>query len=144
MASVYRNALVAFSTQQMFDLVNDVDSYSEFLPDCADSKIVAQHDDGMTAAVKIQKAGLSHWFTTRNVLSESNKITLSLVDGPFKNLTGEWRFTALSDCACKVELELDFEFSNRLISMAFGPIFSHIANNLVLAFGQRAKQVYSS
>ncbi len=142
MATVYRSALVAFSAQQMFDLVNQVNCYPEFLPDCGDAKIIEQTDSGMTASVKIAKAGMSHWFTTKNNFEQPHTIELSLVDGPFKQLTGAWQFTELSEQACKVELKLNFEFSNRLVALAFGPVFNRIANNLVQAFCQRAKVVY--
>ena len=142
MATVYRSALVAYSSQQMFNLVNNVGDYPQFLPDCGDAKVLSEDSQGMKASVKIQKAGLSHWFTTQNTYKGSEKIVLSLVDGPFKSLSGEWRFTPLSDDACKVELSLSFEFSNKLVSLAFGPIFNQIANNLVQSFCERAKQVY--
>ena len=142
MAKVYRSALVAFSCQQMFELVNGVEQYPEFLPDCADAVIKEQSPEGMIASVKIQKAGLSHWFTTKNEFVEQNQIRLALVDGPFKQLSGAWSFTALSESACKVELTLEFEFSNKLVSLAFGPIFNVIANNLVQVFCDRAKQVF--
>ncbi|EME0905791.1 ubiquinone-binding protein, partial [Vibrio parahaemolyticus] len=65
-----------------------------------------------------------------------------LVDGPFKTLRGGWVFTALDEQACKVELKLEFEFSSKMIEMAFGKIFNELTSNMVNAFTKRAKQVY--
>ncbi|ATO31777.1 Putative oligoketide cyclase/lipid transpor protein [Dickeya dianthicola RNS04.9] len=96
----------------------------------------------MTAAVDVSKAGISKTFTTCNTLIDNQCILMRLVDGPFRQLTGDWRFTPLSDDACKVELNLDFEFKNALIEMAFGKIFKELANNMVQAFTLRAKEVY--
>ncbi|MNE85515.1 Ribosome association toxin RatA [compost metagenome] len=68
---------------------------------------------------------------------------MQLVDGPFRSLMGGWHFTPLSPEACKVELHLDFEFTNKLIELAFGKVFKELAGNMVQAFTQRAKEVYS-
>ena len=142
MKQVSRSALVSFSAEQMFDLVNDVASYPEFLPGCSGSRILETSASGMIASVDISKAGISKSFTTSNELVAGEAILMSLVDGPFKTLTGGWFFTALDEQACKIELRLEFEFSSRVIEMAFGKVFNELTGNMVSAFSQRAKQVY--
>ncbi|WED27302.1 ubiquinone-binding protein [Vibrio sp. DW001] len=142
MPQVRRSALVSFSAKQMYDLVNDVDKYPEFLPGCSGSKILEKSDDAMKASVDVSKAGISKTFTTINRLTKDTVIMMELVDGPFKSLKGGWYFTMLDEYACKVELKLDFEFSSRLIEIAFGKIFNDLTNNMVNSFTQRAKQVY--
>lgn len=97
----------------------------------------------MTAAVDVSKAGISKTFTTRNTLTSNQSILMSTVDGPFK-LIGGWKFIPLSPEACKIEFHLDFEFTNKLIEMAFGRIFKELAANMVQAFTSRAKEVYSA
>jgi ribosome-associated toxin RatA of RatAB toxin-antitoxin module len=98
----------------------------------------------MTAAVDVSKAGISKTFTTRNTLADSSSIKMQLVDGPFRKLLGGWHFIPLSDDACKVELHLDFEFTNKLVELAFGKVFKELAGNMVQAFTSRAKEVYSA
>jgi ribosome-associated toxin RatA of RatAB toxin-antitoxin module len=142
MPTISRSALVMFSCQQMYQLVNDVAAYPEFLTDCKASKIIAKTDTSMTASLLVAKAGIQKWFTTENTLIENQQIILTLVDGPFKKLSGCWQFEQLSEQACKVSLTLDYEFSNKLIAAAFGGIFSSLANSLVQQFSQRAKEVY--
>lgn len=141
MPTVNRSALVPFSAENMFDLVNDVASYPAFLPGCVDSKVLESTDELMKASLLIKKAGVNQWFTTKNELLRGKFINMSLVDGPFKALSGGWTFTALAEDACKIELSLDFEFSSKLVEMAFGKVFSAIANNMVKAFTDRAKDV---
>ena len=143
MPQISRSALVPFSVEQMYTLVNDVDAYPQFLPGCTGSRIIEQGPDSMTAAVDVSKAGISKTFTTRNTLFSNQRIDMQLVDGPFRKLMGGWNFTALSPQACKVELNLDFEFTNKLIELAFGKIFKELAGSMVQAFTQRAKEVYS-
>ena len=68
--------------------------------------------------------------------------TVNLVDGPFKKLVGSWHLTALSEEACKVNLELEYEFSSKMFDLAFGRVFNSLVNNMVQAFTNRAKEVY--
>ncbi len=98
----------------------------------------------MTAAVDVSKAGISKTFTTRNQLTSNQSILMNLVDGPFKKLIGGWKFTPLSQEACRIEFHLDFEFTNKLIELAFGRVFKELASNMVQAFTVRAKEVYSA
>ena len=97
----------------------------------------------MTAAVDVSKAGISKTFTTRNQLTSNQSILMNLVDGPFK-LIGGWKFTPLSQEACRIEFHLDFEFTNKLIELAFGRVFKELAANMVQLFTVRAKEVYSA
>ncbi len=85
----------------------------------------------MTAAVDVSKAGISKTFTTRNQLTSNQSILMNLVDGPFKKLIGGWKFTPLSREACRIEFHLDFEFTNKLIELAFGRVFKELAANMV-------------
>ncbi|XOV77425.1 MAG: type II toxin-antitoxin system RatA family toxin [Aestuariibacter sp.] len=143
MPSVNRSALVPFSAEKMFHLVNDVAQYPAFLPGCEDVKILHQQDTSMEASLLISKAGVRQWFTTKNQLKPGKHIIMNLKDGPFKKLFGGWVFTELDTDACKIELNLEFEFSNRIVEMAFGKVFSSLANNMVKAFTNRAKDIYS-
>ena len=142
MPTISRSALVMHSVDQMYKLINDIPEYPNFLPDCDGSKVISKDDKSVTAALLVAKGGLSKWFTTKNTLISNEKIHLSLVDGPFKKLEGYWLLTPLSDDACKVSLELEYEFSNKLVSLAFGKVFGHFSNSLVKVFTQRAKEIY--
>ncbi|MFS2222004.1 type II toxin-antitoxin system RatA family toxin [Pantoea sp. B65] len=142
MAQISRSALVPYSAEQMYQLVNDVDAYPEFLPGCTGSRVLEFAENQMTAAVDVSKAGISKTFVTRNTLTDNQSINMQLVDGPFRKLTGGWNFTPLSEAACKVELNLEFEFTNMLVELAFGRVFKELASSMVQAFTQRAKEVY--
>jgi len=131
-----------YSVDQMYNLINDVESYPQFLPDCIDSKVVSQNDDSMTASLLVSKGGMKKWFTTENTLLLNSQVDMKLVDGPFKKLTGGWNLTVLSDDACKIELALEYEFSSKIFDLAFGRVFNQLANNMVQAFTTRAKEVY--
>ncbi|HEY9148010.1 MAG TPA: type II toxin-antitoxin system RatA family toxin [Gammaproteobacteria bacterium] len=142
MTTISKNALVPYSATEMFDLINDIESYDRFLPWCRSSEVLSQSEDEIRATIEIAHGSLHKAFTTRNRLQKNKMIEMRLEQGPFKHLEGFWRFDMLGERACKVSLDLDFEFSNKLIGMAMGPIFSQIANSLVDAFSKRAVEVY--
>lgn len=142
MPQISRTALVPYSAEQMYLLVNDVKSYPQFLPGCSGSRVLDQSDSQMMAAVDVSKAGISKTFTTRNTLVSNQSILMQLVDGPFRKLMGGWKFTPIGDEACRIEFQLDFEFTNKLIELAFGRVFKELAGNMVQAFTVRAKEVY--
>lgn len=139
---INKSALVPYSATQMFELVDDIGAYAEFLPWCQSSIVLSRDENEVTASLEIAHSGLNKSFTTRNLNEAGTKITMLLVEGPFKKLEGVWMFEQLGDKGCKVSLELDFEFSNKLVSMTFGAVFGQMAGTLVDAFTQRATQVY--
>jgi len=143
MSHIKRNALVHYSPAEMYQLVNNVADYASFLPWCRSSKVISESGTEMVASVEIAKGVLNKTFTTQNRLHKNHRIELQLVDGPFKKLSGYWQFDTLkTENACKVNLELDFEFDNAMMSIAAKPIFTQIANSLVDSFCKRAVEVY--
>ena len=126
----------------MFELVNNIDDYSQFLNWCDSSSILNQSDDQITASVQINQGGLKQSFSTLNTLTPYKSIEMQLLNGPFDELSGEWRFETLGENASKVHLTLQFKFKSMLIDMALSPIFKSIANSQLDAFIARAKYIY--
>jgi len=142
MRSVRRSALVPHSAPEMFRLVDDVEAYPEFLPWCSDARIEKTEGDVVEASLTLNKGGLSKRFTTRNTRRPPEAIDLDLVGGPFRVLTGGWRFRDLGPGGCKVSLELDFEFESRMLDAILGAYFEKTCSSLVEAFTRRAQAVY--
>lgn len=142
MTTISKSALVAYTPEQMFQLVDNIEAYPDFLPWCGKATEIERDEKNVEASLLISHSGLNKSFTTKNSNTMFEKIEMRLVDGPFKNLDGVWIFEPLGDAACKVSLNLEFEFSSKLISASLGPVFSKIANSLVDAFIKRADTVY--
>ncbi len=142
MHNISKSAIVPYSCKEMYQLVNQVDRYPEFLDWCTSTSILNQTEDQVTASVKINKSAFNQSFTTINNLTPNKRIDMQLKDGPFSHLSGYWKFTKLNNSACKVELQLQFDFSSKLVDVAISPIFSSIANSQLDAFVKRAKYVY--
>jgi ribosome-associated toxin RatA of RatAB toxin-antitoxin module len=134
--------LVPYSAAQMFELVDDIESYEQFLPWCKSSKVDKRTEEEVEATLEVAYGKMHKAFTTRNHLLKYERITMKAIAGPFKHLLGVWHFESLGEDGCKVSLELDFEFANRIMGMTLGPVFHHLANTLVDAFYKRAVQVY--
>jgi ribosome-associated toxin RatA of RatAB toxin-antitoxin module len=142
MHRISKSAIVPYTPQQMFELVNNIDDYSQFLNWCDSSSILNQSDNQITASVEINKGGIKQTFSTLNTLTPYKSIAMELVDGPFDVLSGEWRFEALGDNAAKIHLDLQFKFKSMLIDMALSPVFKNIANSQLDSFVERAKYIY--
>jgi len=142
MPVVTKSALVTFSASRMFDLVAGMEDYPKFLPWCMAAEVLSREDNRICGRMEIARVGIHQAFTTCNRMVPGERIELALVDGPFRKLQGVWIFRPLRRDACKVELELDFEFSGKLIDKAFGGVFNQIANTLVDTFCKRAEEVY--
>lgn len=142
MALVEKSVLVPHSSQQMFDLVDQVENYPQFLPWCGGTDVKWRDDKTTLATILIDFHRVKQSFTTENAKQSPSLMEIKLQDGPFRLLNGSWRFTALSEDACKVEFRLHYEFSSKLLESLVGPVFSHITKNFVDAFVERAEKVY--
>ena len=141
MTVVKKSRVVGYSCEQMFNLVNEVEHYSQFLPYCTESMVHHRDDDEVQATLVIGVAGVSKSFTTRNRLQVNKMIEIRLVDGPFSHLEGFWRFDQVDD-GCKISFDLEFEFAGRMFSMMLGPVFEQVTDKMVDSFCDRAKAIY--
>ena len=140
MSKIIRSALMPYPPGVMYDIVNDVDSYPEFLPWCGDVRVDQVSETSMEAAILMKAAGLNHWFKTRNRMVPGESIDIALLEGPFKRLDGSWRFSPLDTNGCKIELMLNFEIKHNLASAIIAPAFTRIANTMVESFCNRATE----
>jgi len=144
MSTICRSAIVNHSAQEMFSLVSDIESYPTFLSWCDRASIAGRGAGRTVATLRINFRGLKEELTTENRDRRNERIDMKLMSGPFRTLEGSWRFTALSERACKVELDLRYEFASRLLDKVVGAVFDEIANSLVDAFARQADRRFGS
>ncbi|HUD97860.1 MAG TPA: type II toxin-antitoxin system RatA family toxin, partial [Woeseiaceae bacterium] len=123
MRKVNRSALVPYTAREMFRLVDDIASYPEFLPWCNAATVQQRDPDKVVATLELRKGAVSRQFTTRNTPTEYSSIDIALVGGPFRRLSGGWRFREIGNTGCEVGLELEFAFASMLVDMMFGNFF---------------------
>ena len=142
MAAVRKTVLIEHTAQRMFELVDRVEEYPRFLPWCGGTDLLHRSERQTVARLHINYHGIRSDFTTENDKDYPTHMLIKLREGPFHILDGTWRFTPLGDLACKIEFHLHYEFSNRIVEKAVGPVFSHIANTFVDSFVKRANTLY--
>ena len=139
---IERSALLPYTAHAMYQLVNDVKHYPEFLPWCSSSEVFECTETMMRARLDIAKAGVKHSFITRNTMVPDVSIDMRLEEGPFSHLHGVWLFKALGEKACKISLDMSFDYDGALVRVALGPVFTQAAHTMVDAFCNRARQLY--
>ena len=139
MREVKRSALVSRPPAQVFALINDIESYPQFLPWCTHARVLSRSATEIVATIGVRQGALHGEFTTRNTLEPERRIHLDLVSGPFRTLQGEWLLTPIETQGCRVELTMRFAFSNRLTGILFEPMFAETIGSLVDAFVARAR-----
>ena len=141
MTAVKKSREVPYSCEQMYNLVDDIESYIDFLPYFSKSVVHHRDEDEVQATLVIAAAGMSKSFTTRNRLQANKMIEIRLVDGPFSHLEGFWRFDP-QDTGSLISFDLEFEFAGRMMSMILGPVFEQVMDKMVDAFCDRANALY--
>ena len=142
MTDIQQSALLHYSAQAMFDLVNDIESYPEFMDGCLGAEMLSKTDTEIQARLDLGKAGFKYSFTTKNSLTPPNSMSMELVDGPFKHFDARWTFDALTEEACKASLDMHFEFKSGLLDLALKNLFDASCKNLVNAVCKRADKLY--
>ena len=142
MRKVSRSALVPYSADQMYALVEDFLAYPDFLPWCTGAILHSRDPETIEASLELQRSGVRKSFRTRNTLQPGVEMGIALVGGPFRHLAGGWRFEQLGDDGSKVSLQLDFEFENRVTDAVFGRYFEKTCNSLIDSFIKRAHEIY--
>lgn len=142
MPQVHKTIVLPYSAEKMYDLVEKVENYPEFLPWCGGAVVHQRTETSLEASIVVSFKGLQQSFRTFNQNTRHSKMLMDFKDGPFRYLRGSWLFEAIDDEAVRVVFNLDYEFSNKLFSLAIGPVFSILAQTFMDGFVERAKVVY--
>ncbi|PIE36797.1 MAG: ubiquinone-binding protein [Gammaproteobacteria bacterium] len=142
MTQIDRSALLPYTAEQLFMLVDDIESYPHYMDGCVAAEVFLRTPAVVEARLDLAKGGVRQSFSTRNYLTAPESIELELLEGPFQRFTGRWRFKALGECACKVSLQLEFSIDNALVGLAMARLFDSVTDKLVEAVSRRARAVY--
>ena len=144
MTEISKTTVVPYTSDEMYVLVNDIESYPIFLSWCTEAKILSHQEESLTASLSLALGKIKQSFTTENTMQDGSRIDMKLIEGPFKHLTGYWRFIQEDDQSCHVHLHMHFEFKNKIIKHTLGKAFYKVMDSLVESFVQRAQQIYGS
>ncbi len=141
MVMISETKRVPYTPDEMYLLVNDIESYPAFLPWCESARIISRKEERLIASLSLALGRIKQRLTTENTLRAGTEITMRLVEGPFKYLRGSWRFKPDGQ-ACQVYLQMNFEFKNVFVKYTVGKMLYRVMNSLMDAFIKRAEDVY--
>lgn len=144
MTIIQRSKVVPHTSEEMYTLVNAIEDYPKFIPWCQSTEVHSRDEDEIRATMNFEGGGFRKSFSTCNRLQKNKMIEMRLINGPFKQLEGFWRFEDMDNGHCEVKLDLEFELTSKLFGIAFGAMFHQVANSLVEAFSKRAEEVYGN
>ena len=140
MQNIHKSAIVLHPVKKMFQLVDTVENYPQFLPWCGSTQIIERDNNKTIASIEINFKGIRQTFTTENTKKHNQEMIIKLVDGPFKLLSGQWMFKNLDKDSCQIELKLEYEFSNVILEKLISPVFNMIANTFIDEFIKEANR----
>jgi len=140
MHNIHKSAIVLHPAEKMFQLVDSVENYPQFLPWCGSTQIIERNNDKTIASIEINYKGIRQTFTTENTKRQNQEMIIKLIDGPFKSLSGQWIFKNLDKDSCQIELKLEYEFSNVILEKLISPVFNMIANTFIDEFIKEANR----
>ena len=140
MHNIHKSAIVLHSAQKIFQLVDSVENYPQFLPWCGSTQIIKRDNDKTIASIEINYKGIRQTFTTKNTKKQNQEMMIKLIDGPFKSLSGQWMFKNIDKDSCQIELKLEYEFSNIILEKLISPLFNMIANTFIDEFIKEANR----
>ena len=138
MKSIHKEEDINIDIETIFNLINDIESYPNYLPWCTKSEAKKESVDTIIGKIFISKSFINWNFSTKNTIKKNELISLELVDGPFENLTGKWTFSSINKFNTKVSLDIDYKFKSSIIELSIEPIFSSIMNSILKSFVQEA------
>ena len=141
MKKIYKEEEINVDVETIFNLINDVESYPDFLPWCTKTEVTKESKNINTGKIFISKSFINWNFSTKNIIDVNKSITLSLQDGPFDELNGQWSFRTIDSNNTHVTLEIDYKFKNSLIEISIEQIFSTIMNSLLKSFINQAFKI---
>ena len=137
---IKKEAIILEDIEKVFNIVNRVDLYKNFVPYCVDSIIITEENNQMKARLDFNIKGLKTTFTTQNIIENNKIIQMKLVDGPFKYLDGEWKFTEIDDKTL-IELKINYEVQSKIIDYTISKSLEKIMDYLVKAFVSESKKL---
>lgn len=137
-------SLVPYTTEQMFNLINDIDSYNQFIPGLNVIKIIQQNSNELIAEINLISNGIIQSLITHNFFVKNKSILIFLIKSPFKFYYGCWNFTSINNVMCRIEYIAYYEFQSVLTEKICKYTFQKIGENITKIFIARADQIYGS
>jgi coenzyme Q-binding protein COQ10 len=143
MPTHFEQRVLAYTPEQLFTLVADIERYPEFLPWCLAARIKERRADRIVADLIIGFRMFRERFTSRVALDAPRRIDVTYAEGPFRRLNNHWVFEKVPG-GCRIDFYVDFEFRSRLMQKLIEVLFGEAVRRMVGAFEKRACDLYGA
>tara|TARA_B100000965_G_scaffold278997_1_gene236814 strand:- start:489 stop:896 length:408 start_codon:yes stop_codon:yes gene_type:complete len=134
--------MLPYPAESMFDLVNDIKAYPEFMDGCVGAQILQEEGNTIDARLYLKKGFFKQQIRTRNINTYGRAIDLELLEGPLTDFKGRWEFVTVSPESCKVSLTISFSIKASVANIGLSKLLGIVSNSLVDAIADRAKKLY--
>lgn len=139
---------LAYTPEQMYALVADVERYPEFLPLCEGLVVRSRSEEDtrtvLVADMFVGYGAVKERFTSRVTLDPAApRVVATYLDGPFKFLENRWNFLPAAG-GSDVDFFIAYEFKSFMLQMLVGAMFDTAFRRFTDAFEARARQVYGA
>ena len=138
MKRIYKQEDINIDISTIFNLINDVENYPNYLPWCTSTEVDRKSESLLIGKIFVSKSFIRWNFSTKNQIKKNESIKLELVDGPFDSLDGQWLFSPIDEHNTKVSLEISYKIKSSIIELSIEPIFTSIMNSILESFIQEA------
>lgn len=132
-----------YTAEQAFDLVADIEHYTDFLPGWRSISIVKREANTLYVTQELGGALFSLQFNSAATLERPRRIFISSNDSPFQQLSIDWQFHAQADNTTEVKLTLIADLAPGPLQVAVQHFFSEAATHLLAYFRKRADRLYN-
>jgi coenzyme Q-binding protein COQ10 len=140
--------VLPYTPEQLFALVGDVEAYPQFVPWITAMRTWNGREDGAVSTIDAEaQVGFSFLrekFATR-VRRDAEYLTVdvSLLYGPFKRLSNQWKFSPQGN-ETLVEFVIDFAFKSRMLDALLAANLDRAADKLIACFEARARAIHGA
>lgn len=134
--------VLAYTPQQLFDLVAAVERYPEFIPWCKAARVIKRTEDMIIADLIIGYKMFNENFTSEVELNAPHNIAVRYMSGPLSHLHNQWQFKPYGKNGCELTFHVDFDFRSSFLRSAMEMFFDKALLKMVSAFEQRAGELY--
>ena len=131
-----------YSPINIYEIVSDIDFYSQFIPGCTSSEIISRKGNEVEAILGLKHLVMSGDFKSRVTL-DSKKLTIISegIEGPFNSILTKWSFDE-ADNGVLVNVNISLDLKNKIFEKILKRNIKKIISQVVTSFEERADILY--
>ncbi len=144
MPSHAEKRVLPYTSEQLFDLVMDIEKYPEFMPWCIATRINSRGKDELNADVIVGFKLMREKFNSTVIFKRAKTIEVEYKQGPMKHLQNRWVFKDLKGGQCEVDFYIEFSMKTKIFEALVDQFFYRVLVKMINSFEARAADLYGT